>query len=164
MITLRYLLALAAAVIATAAVAVAVFGSIQRAEPYTKNAAEAIAAGRPAKAPNPVAIIAYRVNYTAGDAAHPYVLTDRRGAFPPLYALGVGNSCPSALPSAFYNKTYTAANNTVHTTGCSYVLPYVEGSKITHYVAVCRGGTDLRAEVVEGEYGGFTIRTIIVDC
>ena len=148
---------------ATAAAALAVLGSIQHAEPYVKNAAEAIAAGKPAKAPNPVAITAYRVNYTRGDAAHPFVLTDKPGVFPPLYALGVGNNCPSALPPVFYNKTYTAANNTAHTTGCSYVLPYVEGSKITHYVALCRGGTDLRAEAAEEDYG-VTIRTVFVDC
>ncbi|MEM2025640.1 MAG: hypothetical protein QXW94_05050 [Desulfurococcaceae archaeon] len=139
--------------------------SIQHAEPYVKNAAEAIAAGKPAKAPNPVSITAYRVNYARGGAA--LVLTDKPGVFPPLYALGVGNNCPPQLPPALYNKTYTAANNTVHTTGCSFVLPYVEEGppvKITHYVALCRGGTDLRAEVVEEEYGGFTLRTIIVDC
>lgn len=163
MLTLRALLILAAATAATAAAALGVFISIQHADPYTKNAAEAIAAGKLVKAPNPVSIIAYRVNYTRGDAAHPYVLTDKPGVFPPLYALGVGNGCPTQLPPAFYNKTYTAANNTVHTTGCSYVLPYVERSRVTHYVALCRGGTDLRAEVVEEDYG-LVIRAVLVDC
>ena len=163
MLTLRALLVVVATVLATIAVALAVFGLIQHADPYTKNVAEAIAAGKPAKAPNPVSITAYRVNYTRGDEAHPYVLTDKPGVFLPLYALGVGNNCPPQIPQALLNKTYTAANNTVHATGCSYVLPYVEGSKITHYVALCRGGTDLRAEVVEGDYG-FVIRAVLVDC
>ncbi|MEM4024054.1 MAG: hypothetical protein QXI66_11435, partial [Pyrobaculum sp.] len=66
MLTLRALLILAAATAATAAAALGVFISIQHADPYTKNAAEAIAAGKPVKAPNPVSIIAYRVNYTRG--------------------------------------------------------------------------------------------------
>lgn len=167
MLTLRYLLALVGAVLATTVVGIAVLASIQYADLYAVNVAESIAVGKPAKAPNPILITVYRVNYTRGDAAHPFVLTDRPGIYPPFYALGVGNGCPTQLPPAVYEKAYGPNNNTIHITGCTLVLPWVDvrsGVKIVHYIPLCTSGTDFSGEVVEEDYGVFTVSAFVIWC
>ena len=135
---------------------------LSNAHPYEKSVAEAIAAGVPARSPNPLDLTAYKAYYAPGNSAHPYVLSQTSGI--PVYAIGVGNACPQQLPSVFYGKTYTASNNTVHVTGCSFVLPKVEGSKIVTYIPLCKSGTDFKPQAVEENYGGAEVEAVVVYC
>lgn len=161
MLTLRYLLALTGALIATSAAALAVFYSIQNVSPYVKSVAAAISAASSAKSKEPIAVSVYRVYYSPVGGR--WVLTDRPigAATPPLYALGLG-LCGGITP--LLNRTYAPSNNTVHLTRCSYVLPAVEGNVVTHYLPLCREGTDFSTEATELEVGSWRIRLVVVKC
>ncbi|MEZ0320002.1 MAG: hypothetical protein ABWK05_08450 [Pyrobaculum sp.] len=161
MLTLRYLLLIAASVGATTAAALAALNSIQATNPYTKSVAMAVSAISSAKTKEPVGLTPYRVYYSLVDGR--WVLTDKPigAASPPLYAVGIG-LCGDITPLLY--KTYTQSNNTLHATQCSYVLPTVDGDLVTHYLPLCREGTDFAAEAAELEVEGWRIRMVIVKC
>jgi len=163
MLTFRYLLAVVAAVAATAVVAAAVLGMFSSSQAPLISAAASIAAEKTAHLDTPVAVRLYPANYTYINGR--WVLTDRAspGATAvPVYVLGLGQ-CPQSI-QGFLNKTYAARNATVVLTNCVLIMPWVEGNTITHYVATCRSGTDFRPETVETEASGVKVRLVVVNC
>ncbi len=89
MLTFRYLLAVVAAVAATAVVAAAVSGMFKSNMPHLVSAAASIVAEKAAHLDTPVAVWLYSANYTYTNGR--WVLTDRAGATAvPVYVLGLG--------------------------------------------------------------------------
>jgi len=163
MLTFRYLLAVVAAVAATAAVAVAVSGMFNSSQAPLISAAASIAAEKTAHLDTPVAVRLYLAYYS--HVAGRWMLTDRAspGATAvPVYVLGLGQ-CPPSIRDLL-GKTYTAKNATAVLTNCVLVMPWVEGSTITHYAATCRSATDFRPETAEVETSGLRVRLVIVNC
>jgi hypothetical protein len=163
MLTFRYLLAAVAAVAATAAVAAAVLGVFSSSQAPLVSTAASIAAEKAAHLDTPVAVRLYPANYTYTNGR--WVLTDRvsPGATAvPVYVLGLGQ-CPPSIQDML-NKTYAARNATVAFTNCVLVMPWVEGSTITHYAATCRSGTDFRPEAAEAKASGVKVRLVVVNC
>ncbi|MFZ8812137.1 MAG: hypothetical protein ACO2PN_29060 [Pyrobaculum sp.] len=163
MLTFRYLLAVVAAVAATAVVAAAVSGMFNSSQAPLISAAASIVAEKAAHLDTPVAVRHYPANYTYTNGR--WVLTDRAspGATAvPVYGLGLGQ-CPQSIQDLL-NKTYTAKNATAVLTNCVLVMPWVEGNVITHYAATCRSGTDFRPEAAEVETSGLRVRLVIVNC
>ncbi len=161
MLTFRYLLAVVAAVAATAVVAAAVSGMFNSSQAPLISAAASIAAEKTAHLDTPVAVRQYLAyySYTAGR----WILTDRAGATAiPVYVLGLGH-CPQSIRNLL-DKTYVARNATVVLTNCVLVMPWVEGNVITHYAATCRSGTDFRPETAEVEASGVKVRLVVVNC
>jgi hypothetical protein len=163
MLTFRYLLAVVAAVAATAAVAVAVSGMFKSSQAPLVSAAASIVAEKAAHLDTPVAVRLYPANYTYTNGR--WVLTDRAspGATAvPVYVLGLGQ-CPPSIQDLL-GKTYAARNATVVLTNCVLVMPWVEEGAITHYAATCRSGTDFRPETAEVEASGGRVRLVVVNC
>jgi hypothetical protein len=161
MLTFRYLLAVVAAVAATAVVAAAVLGVFSSSQAPLVSAAASIAAGKTAHLDTPVAVRLYPANYTYTRGR--WVLTDRAGVTAvPVYVLGLGQ-CPPSIRDLF-NKTYAARNATIALTNCVLVMPWVEGNVITHYAATCRSATDFRPETVETETADVKVRLVVVNC
>ena len=163
MLTFRYLLAVVAAVAATVAVAAAVSGMFNSSQAPLISAAASIAAGKTAHLDTPVAVKQYLAYYSY--AGGRWELTDRAspGATAvPVYVLGLGQ-CPPSIRDLL-GKTYTAKNATAVLTNCVLVMPWVEGSTITHYAATCRSATDFRPETAEVETSGLRVRLVIVNC
>ena len=161
MLTFRYLLAVVAAVAATAVVAAAVLGMFNSSQAPLISAAASIAAEKPAHLDTPAAVRLYPANYTYINGR--WVLTDSPGVTAvPVYVLGLGQ-CPQSI-QGLLNKTYTARNATIALTNCVLVMPRVEGNIITHYAATCRSGTDFRPEAVEVETSGVKVRLVVVNC
>jgi len=163
MLTFRYLLALAAAVAATAVVAAAVLGVFNSSQAPLVSAAASIAAEKAAHLDTPVPVRLYPANYTYTNGR--WVLTDRAspGATAvPVYVLGLGQ-CPPSI-QGLLNKTYTRNNATIALTSCVLVMPWVEGNVITHYAATCRSATDFRPEAAEVEASGVRVRLVVVNC
>ncbi len=163
MLTFRYLLALAAAVAATAVVAAAVSGMFNSNQTPLVSAAASIAAGKTAYLDTPVAVRLYSANYTYTNGR--WVLTNTTGVETlsiPVYVLGLGQ-CPQSIRDLL-NKTYTARNATVVLTNCVLVMPWVEEGTITHYAATCRSATDFRPETAEVETSGVRVRLVVVNC
>jgi hypothetical protein len=163
MLTFRYLLAVVAAVAATAVVAAAVLGTFSSSQAPLISAAASIAAEKAFHLDTPVAVKLYPAYYSY--AGGRWVLTDRAspGATAvPVYVLGLGQ-CPPSIRDLF-NKTYTARNATVVLTNCVLVMPWVQDGTITHYAATCRSATDFRPETVETEASGVKVRLVIVNC
>jgi hypothetical protein len=163
MLTFRYLLALAAAVAATAVVAAAVLGMFNSSQAPLVSAAASIAAEKAFHLDTPVAVRHYPANYTHTNGR--WILTDRAspGATAvPVYVLGLGQ-CPPSIRDLL-NKTYTRNNATGVLTSCVLVMPWVEEGAITHYAATCRSGTDFRPETAEVETSGLRVRLVIVNC
>lgn len=166
MLTLRYLLSLIAAVLATAIVSLMAAYALQHADPLIKSVATSLASGKSAKSEIPISLRKYKVDYTYSEGR--WVLTNRGGI--PLYAVGVG-VCPDSI-NVFFNKTYSSTNNTVHISRCSIILPSIEmihnSVVFTHVVPLCLTGTDFKTEVVEQKYiyANFTIRVraVVVNC
>ena len=158
MLTFRYLLTVVAAVVATAAVAVAVSGMFKSSQASLISAASAVLAGKTAHLDTPVPVRQYLAYYSY--AGGRWVLVNTSGV--PVYILGLGQ-CPQSL-SDLLNKTYTAGNATVVLANCVLIMPWVQGSTITHYAATCRSGTDFRPETVEAEASGAKVRLAIVNC
>lgn len=162
MLTLRYLLYVAAAVAATAAVAVSLM-SIQPSD--LPHLAKAVAAEALYKSNNVYALSHYVVYYKKIGGR--WILVDEPGHTPPLYTLAVG-SCPSISP--ILNKTYTPNNNTVVFERCALVTPWISeaGGEVvlTHYYAPCKTVDFFKPEVVESTYiyDGlrFRIRLVLV--
>ena len=161
MLTFRYLLAVVAAVAATAVVAVAVSGMFSSSQAPLISAAASIAAEKAFHLDTPVAVRQYPANYT--HIRGRWVLTDRAspGAIP-VYVLGLGQ-CPHSIQD-LHGKTYTRNNATIALTNCVLVMPWVEGNTITHYAATCRSGTDFRPEAAEVEASGVKVRLVVVNC
>jgi len=163
MLTFRYLLAVVAAVAATAVVAAAVLGVFSSSQAPLVSAAASIAAEKAAYLDTPVAVRLYPANYTYINGR--WVLTDRASpgvTAVPVYVLGLGQ-CPQSI-QGLLGKTYAARNATVVLTNCVLVMPWVEGNAITHYTATCRSGTDFRPETVETEASGVKVRLVVVNC
>jgi hypothetical protein len=163
MLTFRYLLAVVAAVAATAVVAAAVLGMFNSSQAPLISAAASIAAEKTFHLDTPVAVRLYPANYTYTNGR--WVLTDRvrpGASAVPVYVLGLGQ-CPQSIQNLL-NKTYTRGNATIASTSCVLVMPWVEGNVITHYAAICRSGTDFRPEAVEVEASGVRVRLVIVNC
>jgi len=163
MLTFRYLLAVVAAVAATAVVAAAVLGMFSSSQAPLISTAASIAAEKAAHLDTPVAVRLYPANYTYTNGR--WILTDRAspGATAvPVYVLGLGQ-CPQSIRELL-NKTYAARNATVVSTDCVLVMPWVQDSTITHYAATCRSGTDFRPETVEAEASGVKVRLVVVNC
>ncbi len=161
MLTFRYLLAVVAAVVATAVVAAAVSGMFNSSQAPLISAAASIAAEKTAHLDTPVAVRQYLAYYTHTNGR--WMLTDRAGATAvPVYVLGLGQ-CPQSIRNLL-DKTYVARNATVILTNCVLVMPWVEGNVITHYAATCRSGTDFRPEAVEVETSGLRVRLVVVNC
>ncbi len=163
MLTFRYLLAVVAAVVATAAVAAAVSGMFNSSQAPLISAAASIAAGKTAHLDTPVAVRQYLAYYSY--VAGRWVLTNTTGVETlsiPVYVLGLGQ-CPQSIQDLL-NKTYTARNATVVLTSCVLVMPWVEEGTITHYAATCRSGTDFRPETAEVEASGVRVRLVVVNC
>ncbi len=163
MLTFRYLLAVVAAVAATAVVAAAVSGVFKSNTPHLVSAAASIVAEKTAHLDTPVAVRLYPANYTYTNGR--WMLTDRvrpGATVVPVYVLGLGQ-CPPSIQNLL-NKTYVARNATVVLTNCVLVMPWVEGNVITHYAATCRSGTDFRPEAAEVEASGLRVRLVVVNC
>jgi hypothetical protein len=163
MLTFRYLLAVVAAVAATAAVAVAVSGVFNSSQAPLISAAASVAAEKAAHLDTPVAVGLYPANYTYINGR--WVLTDRASpgaSAVPVYVLGLGQ-CPPSIQDLL-GKTYTARNATVVLTNCVLVMPWVEGNIITHYAATCRSATDFRPETAEVQTSGLRVRLVVVNC
>ncbi len=161
MLTFRYLLAVVAAVAATAVVAAAVSGMFNSSQASLISAATSIAAGKAVHLDTPVAVRLYPANYMYTNGR--WMLTDRAGATAvPVYVLGLGQ-CPQTI-QGLLGKTYTARNATVVLTSCVLVMPWVEEGTITHYAATCRSGTDFRPETAEVETSGLRVRLVVVNC
>jgi len=163
MLTFRYLLAVVAAVAATAVVAAAVSGMFNSSQAPLISAAASIVAEKAFHLDTPVAVRLYPAYYSY--AGGRWVLTDRAspGATAvPVYVLGLGQ-CPPSIRDLL-GKTYTARNATAVLTNCVLVMPWVEGNVITHYAATCRSGTDFRPEAAEVETSGLRVRLVIVNC
>jgi FlaG/FlaF family flagellin (archaellin) len=163
MLTFRYLLTVVAAVVATAAVAAAVLGMFSSSQAPLVSAAASIVAEKAAHLDTPVAVRLYPANYTYTNGR--WVLTDRvsPGATAvPVYVLGLGQ-CPQSI-QGLLGKTYTQGNATVVLTNCVLVMPWVQGSTITHYAATCRSGTDFKLETAEVEASGVKVRLVVVNC
>jgi len=163
MLTFRYLLAVVAAVAATAVVAAAVLGMFSSSQAPLVSAAASIVAEKAAHLDTPAAVRLYPANYTYTNGR--WVLTDRvsPGATAvPVYVLGLGQ-CPQSI-QGFLNKTYTAKNATVVSTNCVLVMPWAQDSTITHYAATCRSGTDFKPETAEVEASGVKVRLVVVNC
>jgi hypothetical protein len=163
MLTFRYLLALAAAIAATAAVAAAVSGMFNSSQAPLISAAAFIAAGKTAHLDTPVAVRQYLAYYSY--VAGRWVLANATGVEAssiPVYVLGLGQ-CPQSI-QGLLGKTYTAKNATVVLTNCVLVMPWVQDSTITHYAATCRSGTDFKPETAEVEASGVKVRLVVVNC
>jgi hypothetical protein len=161
MLTFRYLLAVVAAVAATAVVAAAVLGMFSSSQAPLISAAASIVAEKAAHLDTPVAVRQYPANYT--HIRGRWVLTDRASPGTiPVYVLGLGQ-CPPSIRDLL-NKTYTRNNATIALTNCVLVMPWVEGNTITHYAATCRSATDFRPETVETEASGVKVRLVVVNC
>jgi hypothetical protein len=163
MLTFRYLLAVVAAVAATAVVAAAVLGVFNSSQAPLISAAASIAAEKAAHLDTPVAVRQYPANYTYINGR--WVLTDRAspGATAvPVYVLGLGQ-CPPSIRDLL-GKTYAARNATIALTNCVMVMPWVEGNVITHYAATCRSATDFKPEAVEVETSGVKVRLVVINC
>jgi len=163
MLTFRYLLAVVAAVAATAVVAAAVLGMFSSSQAPLISAAASIAAEKTAHLDTPVAVRQYLAYYSY--VASRWVLTNTTSVEAlsiPVYVLGLGQ-CPQSIRDLL-NKTYAARNATIALTSCVLVMPWVEGNTITHYVATCRSGTDFRPETVETEASGVKVRLVVVNC
>jgi hypothetical protein len=163
MLTFRHLLAVVAAVAATAVVAAAVLGMFNSSQAPLISAAASIAAEKAFHLDTPVAVRLYPANYTYINGR--WVLTDRAspGASAiPVYVLGLGQ-CPQSIQDLL-GKTYTARNATIALSNCVVVMPWVEGNVITHYAATCRSATDFRPEAVEAEASGVKVRLVVVNC
>jgi len=161
MLTFRYLLAVVAAVAATAVVAAAVLGTFSSSQAPLISAAASIVAEKAIHLDTPVAVRHYPANYT--HIRGRWVLTDRAspGAIP-VYVLGLGQ-CPPSIRDLF-NKTYTRNNATIALTNCVLVMPWVQDGTITHYAATCRSATDFRPETAEVETSGVKVRLVVVNC
>jgi hypothetical protein len=163
MLTFRYLLALAAAVAATAVVAAAVLGMFSSSQAPLISAAASIAAGKAAHLDTPVAVRHYPAYYTYINGR--WVLTNTTGVDAssiPVYVLGLGQ-CPPSI-QGLLNKTYTRSNAAVVLTSCVLVMPWVEEGTITHYAATCRSAADFRPETAEAEASGVRVRLVVVNC
>jgi hypothetical protein len=163
MLIFRYLLAVVAAVAATAAVAVAVSGMFKSSQAPLISAASAVLAGKTAHLDAPVAVRHYLAYYSY--AGGRWVLTNTTSvgatAVIPVYVMGLGQ-CPQSIQDLL-GRTYTQ-NATVVLTNCVLVMPRVQGNVITHYAATCRSGTDFRPETVEAEASGVKVRLVVVNC
>ncbi len=163
MLTFRYLLAVVAAVAATAVVAAAVLGMFNSSQAPLVSAAASIAAEKAAHLDTSVAVRQYIAYYSYVGGR--WVLTDTTGVEAssiPVYVLGLGQ-CPQSLEDLL-DKTYTRNNATVVLTSCVLVMPWVEGNVITHYAATCRSATDFRPEAAEVEASGVRVRLVVVNC
>jgi hypothetical protein len=164
MLTFRYLLTLAVAVAATAAVAAAVLGMFSSSQAPLVSAAASIAAEKAAHLDTPVAVRQYLAYYSY--TANRWLLVNTTNIMAtvavPIYILGLGQ-CPQSIQDML-NKTYTARNATVVLTSCVLVMPWVEGNVITHYAATCRSGTDFRPETAEAEASEVRVRLVVVNC
>jgi len=146
-LTLRYLILVAASTAATAAVVAAMLLAIQYADPYTRAVAESIAAEKAASSPRPFTLQTFKAYYVFEDGR--WVLKRNVSELPylPVYILAVGQC---EYPTVLLNKTYMHNNATVHVTRCSYVLPTVEVKEVVevrHFAAMCRGGSRFTTEV-----------------
>jgi hypothetical protein len=161
MLTFRYLLAVVAAVAATAVVAAAVLGIFSSSQAPLMSAAASIVAEKATHLDTPTAVKLYPAYYSY--AGGRWVLTDRAGVTAvPVYVLGLGQ-CPQSIRDLL-DKTYAARNATVVLTNCVLVMPWVEGNVITHYAATCRSGTDFRPEAAEVETSRVRVRLVVVNC
>jgi hypothetical protein len=163
MLTFRYLLAVVAAVAATAVVAAAVLGVFNSSQAPLISAAASIVAEKAFHLDTPVAVRHYPANYTYTNGR--WVLTDRTspGATAvPVYVLGLGQ-CPQTIQNLL-GKTYVARNATIALADCVLVMPWVEEGTITHYAATCRSATDFRPETAEVETSGVRVRLVVVNC
>jgi len=163
MLTFRYLLAVVAAVAATAVVAAAVLGMFSSSQAPLVSAAASIAAEKTAHLDTSVPVRLYPAYYSY--VASRWVLTNTTSVEAlsiPVYVLGLGQ-CPQSIQNLL-GKTYTAKNATIALTSCVLVMPRVEGNAITHYAATCRSGTDFRPEAVEVETSGVKVRLVVVNC
>lgn len=164
--TARYLLALVAAVIATALVATSTINAVASADFSLRALVSSIASGKPAKAETPLSIRAYTVYYVYREGRW---IVEGGGPGLPLYAVAIGQ-CPPIWE--MLNKTFTAQNNTVYLTRCSIIFPAAEArgntTVFTHVVPMCDVGTDFRPETAEESYiyANMTvkIRAVLVWC
>lgn len=157
--TLRYLMAVAAA---AAAIAASLWATHHSDLPHV---AKAIAAESPHKSKAPVPVRHYVAYF--GRLGGRWILVERPGDSPPVYVLALG--C-GELARSIFNKTYTSNNNTVAVGSCAFVAPWVEpvGDRVvvTHYYATCAETDLFKPEVVEGVYvyNGtvFVLRLVVV--
>jgi hypothetical protein len=163
MLTFRYLLAVVAAVAATAVVAAAVSGMFNSSQAPLISAAASIAAEKATHLDTPVAVKLYPAYYSY--AGGRWILTDRASpgaSAVPVYVLGLGQ-CPQSIRDLL-GKTYTRSNATIALSNCVLVMPWVQDNTITHYAATCRSATDFRPEATEVEASGVKVRLVVVNC
>ena len=158
MLTLRYLLAVVAAVVATAVAAVAVSNAFRSSQAPLVSAAMSIIAGETAHLDTPVPVRQYLAYYHY--AGGRWILANKSGI--PVYVLGLGQ-CPQSI-AGLLGRTYAARNATVVLTDCVLIMPWAEGNAITNYAATCRSGTDFRPETAEIEASGVEVRLVLVNC
>jgi len=168
MLTLRYLILVAASTATTAAIVVTTLLAMQYADPYARAVAESIAAEKAVSSPRPLTLQTFKAYYVYEDGK--WVLRRNASESPhlPVYILAVGQC---EYPTALLNKTYTHNNATVHVAHCSYVLPTVEVKEVVevrHFAAICREGTRFTTEVYVQQLLLATIpmvvKLIIVKC
>jgi len=167
-LTLRYLILVAASTAATVAVVAAVLLAMQYADPYTGTVAESIAAEKAASSPRPLALQMFKAYYVFEDGR--WVLRRSASDLPylPVYILAVGQC---EYPTALLNKTYTHNNATVHVTYCSYILPTVEVKEVVeirHFATMCREGFRFTTEVYTQQFllttTPIVVKLILVKC
>jgi len=145
-LTLRYLILVAASTAATVAVVTAVLLAMQYADPYASTVAESIAAEKVASSPRLLTLQTFKAYYVFEDGRWVLRRSASKSPHLPVYILAVGQC---VYPTALLNKTYTHNNATVHVTHCSYVLPTVEVKEVVevrHFAALCREGTRFTTE------------------
>jgi len=167
-LTLRYLILIAASTAATAAVVTAVLLAIQYADPYARTVAESIAAEKVASSPRLLNLQTFKAYYVFEDGR--WVLRRNASGLPylPVYILAVGQC---EYPTALLNKTYTYNNATVHVTYCSYILPTVEVKEVVemrHFAAMCHEGSRFTTEVYTQQFllttTPIVVKLVLVKC
>lgn len=151
---------MAGALLATAAAVTAVVSALSSYSPWPRLVAVGVSAGAKASAPFPLPVKAVSVAYCRTGPSWRLA----RPGFGCLNVTAVGFGACGDPP---YGFTYTAANNTLHVGGCSWVLPAIEGGgilRLTTYLPLCREGSDFRPEAVAGSYlwGGMQLQVVAV--
>lgn len=158
MLTLRYLLAVVAAVAATAVAAVAVSNAFRLSQAPLESVAMSIIAGETAHLDTPVSVRQYLAYYYY--AGGRWILANSTSL--PVYVLGLGQ-CPQSIASLL-GRTYAQSNATAVLDDCVLIMPWAQGNTITNYAATCRSGTDFRPEAAEVEMSGVKVRLVLVNC
>ncbi|MFN3803522.1 MAG: hypothetical protein ACK4SY_00490 [Pyrobaculum sp.] len=158
MLSAKALLTITAALAFTVVITASMSTVFQKDYWTVRHVAESIKAERWVKSHVPIGVRNYLAYYDTRSWL--LVPAPTSHTTPPLSVLALGR-CPP--PHMLMGVTYTMENNTIHLTDCSYILPAVDGGKITHYYATCDTATEFDPEAAEAGYQ-FTIRLVLVRC